>query len=44
MMLEDTVMDWQQGQSRNMAQQASTVTLTPSAASTVTLVQSDAYM
>ena len=42
MLLEDTVMDWQQGHSRNMAQQASTVTLTPSVASTVTLVQSDA--
>ena len=38
MMLEDPVMDWQQGQSRNMAQQASTVTLTPSVVSTVTLV------
>ena len=33
MMLEDTVMDWQQGQGRNMAQQASTVTLTPSVGS-----------
>ena len=42
MMLEDTVMDWQQGQGRNMAQQASAVTLTPSVASTFTLVQSDA--
>ena len=35
-------MDWQQGQSRNMAQQSSMVTLTPSVASAVTLVQSDA--
>ena len=42
LMLEDPVIEGQQGQSRNMALHANTITLTPSVASSAFLLQSSA--